>query len=91
MPKKKIVKKIIIKRWVLSPHAARRMQERKITVDDIDTLINYPDLVLEQGPKYILAKNFKNRSDNMLASVILEKEDNDLWYIITVMVNFQKK
>ncbi len=47
--------KPIVKKWVLSPHAATRMMERGVSVDDIQQLIEAPDLVVAQGPKWVFA------------------------------------
>ena len=80
-----------IEKWVLSPHAASRMAERKINSSDIELILNDPDWMLQQGPKWILAKNFKKRNDNLLAAVIIEKEDARLWIVLTVMVRFELK
>lgn len=79
-----------IGKWVLTPHAVQRLAERQITVLEIEQVIRFPDLVLAQGPKFILAKNLKNRSDNLIACVVLEKKSHDLWVVITVMHNFEE-
>ncbi|MBC7743230.1 MAG: DUF4258 domain-containing protein [Bdellovibrionaceae bacterium] len=79
-----------IKKWVLSPHAAARIIERKISIDEMNLIFTEPDFVLHQGPKYIFSKSLMKRSDNYIAAVIIEKKE-DLWLVITVMVNFQKK
>ncbi len=80
-----------IKKWVLSPHAAIRMMERGVSVDEIHQLIESPDLLLAQGPKWVFAKSFARRSDNLVAAILLERKDKDLWIVITVMINFQQK
>jgi hypothetical protein len=80
-----------IKRWVLTPHAAQRLFDRKISISEIEQIISKPDEILHQGPKYILSKKFNRRNDNNLAAVILEKKGEGLWVVVTVMVNFQKK
>jgi hypothetical protein len=79
-----------IKNWFLSPHAAQRMAERNFTVAELEIILDEPDFVLHQGPKLIFSKNVMSRKDNMLAAVVLEKR-KDLWLVITIMVNFQKK
>lgn len=79
-----------VKSWVLSPHAAERIIERRISIQQLKLVLEKPDLVTHQGPKYIFSKLVSNRSDNNIAAVIIEKKE-DLWLVITVMVNFQKK
>lgn len=79
-----------IKNWVLSPHAAERIIERKISIQELKLVLEHPDFVTHQGPKYIFSKSISNRSDNHIAAVVIEKKE-DLWLVITVMVNFQKK
>lgn len=78
-----------IEKWVLSPHAAFRMAERKIAALEIEEIIRNPDWALPQGPKWILAKHFKHRKDNFLAAVILQKEEASLWIVLTIMVHFE--
>ncbi len=65
------------------------MAERKITVAQIENTIRNPDWAQQQGPKWILAKHFKDRRDNLLAAVVLEKEDKNLWIVLTIMVQFE--
>jgi len=65
------------------------MAERKITAFEIEETIRNPDWALAQGPKWILAKHFKNRKDNLLAAVILQKEEANLWIVLTIMVHFE--
>lgn len=57
----------------------------------LDEVIGRPDEVLRQGPKYILAKEIKGRRDNKVAAVVLERKGENLWVVVTVMVNFRKK
>ncbi|MNL58681.1 hypothetical protein D3C87_1823370 [compost metagenome] len=83
--------KLSIKKWVLTPHAVERVVDRKITIPELELLIREPDTVIAQGPKYLLVKKLKGRKDNNVAAVVLEKREQDLWVVITVMVNFQKK
>jgi len=78
-----------IEKWVLSPHAVSRMVERKITTAEIEETIRKPDWALQQGPKWILAKHFPERSDNLLAAVVLQKEEANLWIVLTLMVHFE--
>lgn len=54
-------------------------------------LIEGPEEVISQGPKLILTKMFGNRRGNKVAAVVMEKQGDDLWLVITVMVNFQAK
>ena len=79
-----------IKNWVLSPHAAERIIERRISIQELKLVLAYPDFVAHQGPKFIFSKMIQNRSDNYIGAVVIEKKE-DLWLVITVMVNFQKK
>lgn len=65
------------------------MVERQITVTQIEETIRNPDWSLQQGPKWILAKNFKERKDNLLAAVVLQKEEANLWVVLTLMVQFE--
>ena len=83
--------KPVVKKWVFSPHAATRMIERGISVDAIQQMIEKPDLVVAQGPKWVFAKSFNTRHDNLIAAVLLERKDKDLWIVLTVMINFQPK
>ena len=53
-------------------------------------MTNFDDIIV-QGPKYLLIKRFRDRKDNNIAAVIIEEKGKDLWVVITVMVNFQKK
>ena len=85
------VTKPIVKKWVFSPHAATRMMERGVSVDAVQQLIETPDLVVAQGPKWVFAKSFSARHDNLIAAVLLERKDKDLWIVLTVMINFQAK
>ena len=80
-----------IKKWVLTPHAVERVVNRKISMAELELLILSPDEVIAQGPKYLLVKKLKGRKDNNVAAVIIEKKEQDLWVVITVMVNFQKR
>ena len=82
--------KPVVKKWVFSPHAASRMMERGISVDTIQQLIEAPNLVVAQGPKWVFAKSFSARQDNLIAAVV-ERKDKDLWIVLTVMINFQAK
>jgi len=83
--------KLIIKKWALTPHAAQRVFERKISLQGLAALMNSPEEIISQGSKVILTKTFSNRRDNKIAAVVVEKQGDDLWLVITVMVNFQVK
>lgn len=83
-------KKPKISKWFLSPHAAQRMLERHISVEELGLILSDPDQITEQGPKYIFSKEFKSRKDNLLAAVVMEKKEG-LWLVITIMINFEKK
>ncbi len=83
--------KPVVKKWVFSPHAATRMMERGVSVDEVRQLIEAPDLVIAQGPKWLFAKSIDTRHDNLIAAVLLERKDKDLWIVLTVMINFQAK
>jgi len=49
----------------------------------------FPNWVIAQGPKWILAKRFVRRADNLLAAVVIRKEGTTLWIVLTVMVQFE--
>lgn len=80
-----------IKNWVLTPHAVQRISERSVTIIEIQEVLDHPDVIKEQGAKLILAKNLTARKDNMVACVVLERKENDVWIVITVMHNFEEK
>jgi hypothetical protein len=80
-----------IKSWVLTPHAVERVLARKISMEELGSLIQEPDQIIPQGPKFILVRRFPRRKDNNVAAILIEKKGEGLWVVITVMVNFQKK
>lgn len=80
-----------ILKWVCSPHALQRIVERKISVAELSSLIETPDLVVPQGAKWIFAKKISGRIDHQIAAVLLEKREHNLWVVLTVMINFAKK
>jgi hypothetical protein len=80
-----------ITKWVLTPHAVARMEERSILLSELTEIISSPDFVVTQGPKWILAKKFNSRTDNLIAAVLLERQEKNLWLVITVMVRFDQK
>ena len=67
------------------------MMERLITTEELTQILDKPDVSVEQGSKWILAKEFPNRNDNLIAAVVVEREDKNLWVVITVMVQFEKR
>lgn len=75
----------------MTPHAVERIVNRKISMQELELLILSPDEVIAQGPKFLLVKKLKGRKDNNVAAVIIEKKEQDLWGVITLTVNFQKK
>lgn len=83
--------KLKIKKWALTPHAVERIEERKITLRELEDILKNPDDIIPQGPKYILIKTFVHRNDNCVGVVVIEKERDGLWLVITVLVNFQKR
>ena len=81
------IKKIKISNWVLTPHAASKIIERKISIEELQALLTSPDQIIPQGPKFLLVSHFPHRTDNKLAAVVLEKK-GDLWVVITILINF---
>jgi len=74
------------------PHAVERMQERKITVAEIETVINSPDGKIRQTKdKSILFRRIAQRSDNLVAVVVVEDHPANEIEVITVLVNFEVK
>ena len=67
------------------------MMERDISVEAIQQLIEAPDVVVAQGPKWVFAKTIGARHDNLIAAVLLERKDKDLWIVLTVMINFRAR
>ncbi len=80
-----------VRKWVLSSHAALRAEERGITAHEIQELLKNPDHAVEQGPKWVFTKAFTKRRDNMIAAVLIEKQEKNLWLVITVMNEFELK
>ena len=76
---------------MLTPHAVDKVLDRKISMLELEQLMLNPDEVIAQGPKFIFVKKFLKRKDNNMAAVLIEKKGKDLWVVITVMINFQKK
>jgi hypothetical protein len=78
-----------IEKWVLTPHAVERMEERHITLAEVREILSDPEECMSQGPKWILAKSFRGRTDNLIAAVALERKDRNLWVNVTLMVRFE--
>lgn len=82
----------IVERWVLTPHAAARASERGVSMSELAEILRSPDVAIVQGPsKWLFAKQLLARSDNLVATAILERKDLNLWVVLTVMVNFEAK
>lgn len=77
--------------WVMTPHAMQRITERKISMQEMHEIILSPEEVIIQGPKLLLVKTIYGRDDNRLAVVTLNRKESELWVVITVLVNFEKK
>ena len=76
---------------VYSSHAVERMQERKLSTRDVESVIFRPDGKIKQSKdKWIYHKKLKGRLDNSVAAVVVEKKGNFM-EIVTVMVNFEVK
>jgi predicted fused transcriptional regulator/phosphomethylpyrimidine kinase len=74
------------------PHAVERMQERKLTVAELESVIASPDgRITQTKDKSILYRRLKHRTDNLIAAVIIELLPGDLTEVITVLVNFEVK
>ena len=72
------------------PHAVERMQERKVTVAEVNQIISAPDGRIRQSKdKEILYRKLPNRRDNMVAAVVVERLDEGLVEVVTVLVNFE--
>lgn len=71
------------------PHAVGRMQERKLTVEEIEEVIHSPHGRIRQSKdKSILYKTLVGRKDNLIATVIIEIP-GDIIEVLTVLVNFE--
>ncbi len=72
------------------PHAVERMQERSVSVREIQSIIASPDGRIPQSKdKEILYKRIRGRKDNFVAAVIVEKMPGNLIEVITVLINFE--
>lgn len=71
-------------------HAVQRMQERNISVTEVQQIIESPDGQIRQSKdKWILYKNFKKRKDNQIAAVIVDRSDENWVEVITVLIHFE--
>lgn len=71
-----------------SSHAVERMFQRRISAQEVGSLLANPDGVVRQSRDKVIAhKNIEGRRDNPVAVVALEGKD--AWDVITVMVNFE--
>lgn len=76
-------------RIVYSSHAVSRMQERKITTDEIELILSKPEGKIRQSvDKWIFYRKFPKRPDNLLAAVVVEMSRGG-WEVVTVLVNFE--
>jgi len=74
------------------PHSVRRMQERNVTVSEVELIIEKPDgRILQTKDKAILYKKLKGRKDNLVAAVIVEAIHAHLTEVVTVLINFEVK
>lgn len=68
------------------------MQERKISVLEVELIIAVPDGQIRQTKdKVIYYKKLPARKDNMLAAVVVEHFAGDIVEVVTVLVNFEVK
>ena len=69
-------------------HAVERMIQRRILPSDIEDILGQPDRTIRQSmDKVIACKRIEGRDDNSIAVVAVEQ--NQVWEVITVMVNFE--
>ena len=72
---------------IFRSHAIERMMERDISSAMVDKILKSPDGVINQSfEKKIVYKRIKNRSDNLIAIVILGRSE-----VLTVMNFFEVK
>ena len=87
-----IVSQKVFKKWIFTFHAKERMWQRRITPEEIKEVVTKPDEILHQKDKLIIVKNVEGRNDNAIAVVLAPSsgtlKQEDLWVIVTVMVNF---
>lgn len=76
---------------VYSSHAVERMQQRNLSIQDVEDIIFKSEGKLKQSKdKLIYYKKLKGRKDNLVAAVVVEKNPNFM-EVVTVMVNFEVK
>ena len=74
---------------IYTPHAVERMMQRVVSPQEVELLLGDPDGIIAQSKdKFIYYKKIRGRKDNVLAAVTVHKR-NDLYEVITVMVNFE--
>jgi hypothetical protein len=74
------------------PHAVERMQKRKLTVTEVESVVNSPDGRIRQTKdKAILYKKLDRRPDNLIAAVVVESFPGDITEVVTALVNFEVK
>lgn len=63
--------------------------QRVVSPQEVELLLGNPDGIIAQSKdKFIYYKKISGRKDNVLAAVVVHKR-NDLYEVITVMVNFE--
>ena len=65
------------------------MMQRVVSPQEVELLLGDPDGIIAQSKdKFIYYKMVRGRKDNVLAAVVVQKRNN-LYEVITVMVNFE--
>ena len=76
-------------------HAVERMSQRGISPRDIEDILGKPDRTIRQSmDKVIACKRIEGRNDNSVAVnsvAVVAVEENQVWEVITVMVNFEAR
>lgn len=66
------------------------MQERKLTVEEVQAVIEAPDGKIPQTKdKAILYRRIHRRADNLVAAVVVESLPGGWIEVVTVLVNFE--
>jgi hypothetical protein len=74
------------------PHAIERMFERKITVTEVQNIIeSYDGRIQQTRDKVIFYKRLPKRKDNLVAAVAVQQIPGDKVEVITVLVHFEVK
>lgn len=75
------------------PHAVQRMQERKVSVDEVLLIIRKPDGKIQQSKdKMLLYKKINQRKDNLIAIVIVDRNKLKRFIeVVSVLINFEVK